>query len=83
MEKSTKAIRKELAILIKEKHKSCLTDKDRNRAVEDARQEINIKYGKGWRERDMFKPYKKEHTKVSDYFLSVYDDHPNGEHWMD
>jgi hypothetical protein len=48
--KGTKAIRKELAILIKEKHKSCTTEKEENKAVGDARQEINLKYGKGWRE---------------------------------
>lgn len=43
--KSTKAIRKELAILIKKR----LKDKIPN-VVEGARQAINIKYGKGWRE---------------------------------
>lgn len=47
--KSTKSIRKELAILIKEKHKSCKTEKERNIAVNDAREFINKKYGKGWR----------------------------------
>jgi len=49
-EKKVKAIRKELAILIQEKHKTCVSEKDKNRAVEGARQEINKKYGKGWRE---------------------------------
>ncbi len=48
--KGTKAIRKELAILIKIKHESCTTEKEKNKAVEKARQEINLKYGKGWRE---------------------------------
>lgn len=49
--KSTSAIRKELAILIQEKHKACGPDtKLRNKAIEDARQEMNTKYGKGWRE---------------------------------
>lgn len=48
--KSTSAIRKELAILIQEKHKTCDTEKLRNKAIEDARQEMNLKYGKGWRE---------------------------------
>jgi len=49
-DKSTHEIRKELAILIKEKHKSCETQAERNKAVNDARYEINKKYGKGWRE---------------------------------
>jgi hypothetical protein len=48
--KSTREIRKELAILIKEKHKTCTTDKEKNIAVNDARQAMNQKYGKGWRE---------------------------------
>ena len=48
--KSTSAIRRELAILIQEKQKTCETDKLKNKAVDDARQEMNIKYGKGWRE---------------------------------
>ena len=48
--KSTRAIRKELAILIKEKQKSLISEKELNKAVNDARQEINQKYGKGWRE---------------------------------
>jgi hypothetical protein len=56
MQKSTKAIRKELAILIKEKLKVCTSKKQKNVAVETAIQEINLKYGKGWREWDDFKP---------------------------
>jgi len=48
--KKVKAIRKELAILIKEKHSHCITQAEKNKAVTDARQEINLKYGKGWRE---------------------------------
>lgn len=43
--KGTKAIRKELAILIKK-----LIAEDIKQPVESARQYINIKYGKGWRE---------------------------------
>jgi len=42
-------IRKELALLIKKKHKKCLTIKEKNKATGDARAEINKKYGKGWR----------------------------------
>lgn len=48
--KGTKAIRKELAILIKEKIKNNLENKGDYYYLERARQEINIKYGKGWRE---------------------------------
>ena len=48
--KSTRAIRKELAILIKEKQKTCTTQKEKNIAVNDARQAMNEKYGHGWRE---------------------------------
>jgi len=51
--KGTKAIRKELAILIK----GCIKDakknnptKKENTIVEECRQSINVKYGKGWRE---------------------------------
>lgn len=45
-----RAIRKELAILIKERTKDLPTQKEKNKAVNDCRQEINLKYGKGWRE---------------------------------
>jgi hypothetical protein len=44
-------IRRELAILINTKQESLTTDKDKKYAVEVARQEINVKYGKNWRER--------------------------------
>lgn len=47
---SVRNIRKELAILIKEKQSTCTTEAEKNKAVEVARQEINAKYGKGWRE---------------------------------
>lgn len=47
--KSTKEIRKELAILIKETINSNPT-KNENVIVEDCRRTINDKYGKGWRE---------------------------------
>lgn len=45
-----KAIRKELVVLIEEKQKGLTTQKEKNYARELARQEINKKYGKGWRE---------------------------------
>jgi len=47
--KPRKEIRKELAELIKEKKEACTTTKEENNAVMKARQEINTKYGKGWR----------------------------------
>ena len=81
MQKSTKAIRKELAILIKEKLKVCTTKKEENVAVETARQEINLKYGKGWREWDDFKPQAVSNEKYNE--PSIYDKHTFGEHWMD
>lgn len=77
MSKTTKAIRKELAILIKSKLKLCTTKKERNAAVDIARQEINKKYGKGWREQDMFDSFKKDDSP------SIYDGHTFGEHWME
>jgi len=77
MEKSTKAIRKELAILIKQKLKVCTSKKKENVAVEIARQEINLKYGKGWREWDDFKPSNQKYSEPS-----TYDVHTFGEHWM-
>lgn len=46
---TTGQIRRELALLIQEKKKTCTTDKEVNIAVEEARREINTKYGKGWR----------------------------------
>lgn len=47
-EKCIKAVRKELAILIQSK----LDNNDIN-AVNNARKEINLKYGRGWRERGL------------------------------
>jgi len=48
--KRIKTIRKELALLIEEKKSKVSTPQEKNQAVCLARQEINIKYGKGWRE---------------------------------
>lgn len=47
-ERTIKHIRKELAILIKEKQKN----KEPN-PVNNARKEINLKYGKDWREKNL------------------------------
>jgi ribosomal protein S17 len=77
MSKKTKSIRKELAILIEGKLKLCTSKKEKNAAVEIARQEINKKYGKGWRQEHKFKP-----SKQYDY-PSIYDGHTFGEYWME
>ena len=81
MRKSTKAIRKELAILIKQKLKLCTTKKEENVAVENARQEINLKYGKGWRNLDYYKPQLVINEKYNN--SSIYEDHTFGEHWLE
>lgn len=47
---TVRSIRKELAILIESKKNGTTDQKEINIAVETARQEINAKYGKGWRE---------------------------------
>ena len=76
--KSTKAIRKELAIrreeLISNGTKPTI-------ALNQARQEMNIKYGYNWRNRDYLKP--NNNQKHRDNTPTIYDDHPFGEHWMD
>jgi len=43
------AIRKELKKLILFKQKDCVTEKQKNNAVNEARSEINLKYGHEWR----------------------------------
>ena len=48
---TTGKIRRELAILIEEKKKSCTTEAEVNHAINQARREINTKYGKDWREK--------------------------------
>jgi hypothetical protein len=48
---TTGKIRRELAILIEEKKKSCTTEKEENHAINMARKEINLKYGKDWRDK--------------------------------
>jgi len=47
-EKNIRKVRKELAILIQSKKNN-----GDPQAVENARREINLKYGKGWRERGL------------------------------
>lgn len=78
--RTSKQIRKELAILIQEKQKVCLTEKEKNQAVNEARMEINKKYGKDWRGRDEAKSFKRSRGRDEP---SIYDGHTYGEHWMD
>ena len=68
-------IRRELKALIYEKRAKCITEKDKNRALNEARAEINKKYGKDWRQPTMREARTQE--------PSIYDGHENGEHWMD
>ena len=44
-----KSISKELRLLIAQKQSTCKTDREMNKAVNDAREEINKKYGSDWR----------------------------------
>jgi hypothetical protein len=57
-----KQIRKELDELMKEKKKGLTSSKEINLAVNRARFEINLKYGKNWRER-----FKTNHKKSYDF----------------
>lgn len=70
----TEAIRRELTIRRTELISQGMNP---NNALNEARKEMNIKYGKGWREQDIFK----SKGKISE--PSVYEDHENGEHWVD
>ena len=47
---NSKQISKELKSIIVEKQSKCTTDGQKNNAVNQARSEINAKYGDGWRE---------------------------------
>lgn len=49
--KTTEQIRSELKGIIELKKKFCKTNAEINKAVNDAREEINKKYGKDWREK--------------------------------
>lgn len=76
--KTTEQIRRELKKLIVKKKKTCITEQEKNKAVNDARQEINTKYGKSWREQ-------LSTIKVVKFSSdpSIYDGHTHGQHWMD
>jgi hypothetical protein len=52
-EKKIKGIKIELKKLIRAKQKTCSTSKERDAALNSAREEINKKYGKGWRLRGL------------------------------
>ncbi len=54
LQKTVKEISKELFLLSMEKQNRCTTDKEKNKAHEEARQVINATYGKWWREKDIF-----------------------------
>jgi hypothetical protein len=45
-----KSISKELRLLIAEKQADCKSEKEMNKAINDAREDINKKYGKDWRD---------------------------------
>jgi len=50
-----------------------------NNALNIARKEANDKYGKGWRERLLMNMSSASRSKEP----TIYDEHINGEHWMD
>lgn len=68
-------VRKELALLIKEKQSNCTTEKQKNKALNDARQEINAKYGKGWIEVDNRKGYNFNHPSWAQGLGDEWDDY--------
>ena len=70
-------IRKELKKLILKKKKDCVTEKQVNQAVNEARAEINAKYGNSWRSQAFIS--KQNCGSISPSF---YEDHVNGKHWM-
>jgi hypothetical protein len=78
-------IRKELFLLIQEKQKTCLTDKEKNHAVNLARQEINEKYGYSWRDQEAFTYMKKSKKKFKSYRNPEHigTDIPEGDEWQD
>ena len=50
-----------------------------NNALNIARKEANDKYGKGWREKLLMNMSSASRSKEQ----TIYDEHINGEHWMD
>lgn len=47
------SIRYELKLLIQEKQKNCQTEEERNNAENEAKREINKKYGSDWKEKEI------------------------------
>lgn len=78
---TTGKIRYELAILIQEKQKTCVTDQEKNHAVTLARQEINTKYGIGWR--DKYDPRLATMHKQGYDFSKPYQAQDLGDEWSD
>lgn len=74
----TNQIRKELKQLIREKQVGCATDKEKRVAEEQARAEINKKYGHGWKF-GIFNDGSKTKSSEPSYYYG----HRFGEHWMD
>lgn len=73
-----KQIRKELDLLIIEKKKGCTTNKEINLALNRARYEINLKYGKNWRQR-----FQHNHKKKPYDFSKPYIAQDLGDEWDD
>ena len=65
-ERNVRLVRKELAILIKHK----ITNGE-SRPVASAREEINLKYGKGWRERGLVSNSKDQWLPLEQYPINV------------
>jgi len=74
-----KEINKELKALIKEKKEGLTDPKALRRAKQLAQEEINKKYGHGWR----FGGASNSRCASHEDPTSAYYGHVNGEHWMD
>lgn len=61
-EKYIKTVRKELAILVKQKE----SEGDKQ-ALNNARKEINLKYGRGWRERGLISNSTNQWKPLNEY----------------
>lgn len=73
-------IRKELAILIKAKQKECTNEKQKNHAVNQARMEINLKYGNTWRWEGMSASSPSKSYRNPQHIGT---DIPDGDEWSD
>lgn len=70
-----KKIRKELAIL---RNKLIMEGVNSNKALNDARQAMNLKYGHAWRN----EPFTSKQN-CSGVSPSIHEEHIFGEHWRD